>query len=215
MATQSLSNALPNSAVPYGKRCLLSITMRNCQFAERWQTLSLHVLSLPSDDLGNLVLQKSKAGRKLSGLIVDLLDCCTGSTERALALRLFINALPEHLSCIRLPDGTRAVISGHALDRLMTRFNVSSPIHCLQFLHSNSERLELYPLSPFKQIAQRIRYSTDATHWRYENHWTLIIVNGAVVTAYYPKNPHFHRIAASRNCVGRSSWVTYPSTSIH
>lgn len=215
MVRSSLSCSLPISADHSGRQCLSAITMRNGQFAERWQAISLQLLSLPSSDLENLILRKSKAGRKLSALVENLLDCCTGLTERALALRLFISALTDKISCIRLPDGTRAVISGHALDRLMTRFNVSSPIICLRLLHSNSDRLEPLALPPLKQIAQRIHYSTDATHWHYQNHWTLIIANGVVVTAYYPKSTNLRSIANNRNTVGRIPWIANSSTSIH
>lgn len=124
--------------------------------------------------------------KAISLLLAAVLETVARPIERATILRVFVSALPTSLSHLPLPDGTKAAITGHVIDRLMTRFNVRSPVSCLRMLHKNAARLRLVQLPLLIQVAHQVHHLTTSTHWRLQNAWTLVETNGVIVTAYYP-----------------------------
>lgn len=134
-----------------------------------------------------------KISKAISLMLDTVLDSVARPIERATILRTFVSALPTSLSYLSLPDGTKAAITGHAIDRLMTRFNVRSPIRCLRMLHRNAGRLRVAQLPVLIQVSHQVHYLTTSTHWRFQHIWTLVETNGVIVTAYYPppENPAY------------------------
>ncbi len=141
--------------------------------------LDCDLKSLLGDDLSNV-------GKAISLLLDAALDSIAKPIERATILRTFVSALPESLSHLSLPDGTKASITGHVIDRLMTRFNVRSPISGLRMLHKHAANLQVVQLPVQIQVAHQVHYLSRSTHWRAENDWTLVEADGFVVTVYYP-----------------------------
>ena len=103
-------------------------------------------------------------------------------------LRVFLQALPKEESHLNLPDGTRASVTGHVLDRLMTRFNMRSALSSLRWLHNNARKLRAAQLSPSLQASKALNYDASAVHWRHFNEWTIVVSEGAVMTAYFPRS---------------------------
>ena len=124
--------------------------------------------------------------KAISLLLAAVLESVARPIERATILRAFVSALPKSLSHLPLPDGTKAAITGHVIDRLMTRFNVRSPVSCLRMLHKNAAGLRLVQLPVLIQVAHQVHHLTTSTHWRLKKAWTLVEANGVIVTAYYP-----------------------------
>ena len=116
------------------------------------------------------------------------LDTAGNQTTRASILRVFLQALPKEESHLNLPDGTRASVTGHVLDRLMTRFNMRSALSSLRWLHNNARKLRAAQLSPSLQASKALNYDASAVHWRHFNEWTIVVSEGAVMTAYFPKS---------------------------
>lgn len=116
------------------------------------------------------------------------LDTAGNQTVRASILRVFLQSLPEEESHLNMPDGTRASVTGHVLDRLMTRFNMRSALSSLRWLHSNARKLRAAQLSPSLQASKALNYDVSAVHWRHFNEWTIVVSEGAVMTAYFPRS---------------------------
>ena len=214
MDTRIVSNSMLMPADSFKRPTILLPSERNHWVAEQRRAFLDFLSTLPVSELGTLLSGKSAVANEVSDRVDNLLFLAVSSIERASILRLFVGSLPDRLSHLGLPDGTRAIVSGHVLDRLMTRFNVASSVSCLRMLHRMAPRLQRVELSALRQVAQRIRYETDATHWRYPNQWTLIEANGALVTAYYPNkaSPDQFRISAPVRSV---HYVTCTTTFIH
>lgn len=214
MDTRSVSNSTLMPANSFKRPTISPPSGRHHWVAEQRRAFLDFLSVLPVTELENLLSRKSAVGKAVSSRIENLLFCAVGSIERASVLRLFVGALPDRLSHLVLPDGTRAVVSGHLLDRLMTRFNVASPVSCLRMLHRMAPRLQRVELSALKQVAQHLRYEIYATHWRYPNQWTLIEANGVLVTAYYPNkaSPDQFRTSTPMRSV---HYLTCSTTSIH
>lgn len=123
----------------------------------------------------------------LSHVMKGALDKVADPAARASMLRMFLQSLPEEESHLVLPDGTRALVSGHALDRLMTRFNVQSALSGLRRLHESSRGLRATQLSASLIASKGLKYDTSAVHWRHLNKWTIVVSEGMVKTAYFPK----------------------------
>ena len=83
---------------------------------------------------------------------------------------------------------TRASVTGHVLDRLMTRFNMRSALSSLRWLHNNARKLRAAQLSPSLQASKALNYDASAVHWRHFNEWTIVVSEGAVMTAYFPRS---------------------------
>ena len=123
----------------------------------------------------------------LHQVMKEALDVAADQTARASMLRVLLQALPAEESHLELPDGTRASVTGHVLDRLMTRFNMRSALSSLRWLHSNTRKLRPAQLSPLLQASKALNYDASAIHWRHFNEWTIVVSEGVVMTAYFPK----------------------------
>ena len=117
----------------------------------------------------------------------EALDVAEDQTARASMLRVFLQVLPTEESHLELPDGTRASVTGHVLDRLMTRFNMRSALSSLRWLHCNTPKLRPAQLSPLLQASKALNYDASAIHWRHFNEWTIVVSDGVVMTAYFPR----------------------------
>lgn len=156
--------------------------------AERLFVLSEFLRALPAE-----LRQIRRAGivhehnTALNHVMKAALDATAPARDRASLLRCLLEALPADESQVALPDGSHASVTGHVLDRLMTRFNMRSAIAALIWLHSNARKLRPVQLSPLLQASKDLKYDAAATHWRHFNEWAIVVSNGAVVTAYFPK----------------------------
>lgn len=167
-----VSHSLQNKPASVTERCRL---IRECVATQTECALE----SLLCEEM-------SKNAKAISLLLDSVLDSVARSADRATILRVFVGSLPMTLSYLPLPDGTKAAITGHVIDRLMCRFNVRCPISCLRMLHKNAARLRVVQLPVLIQVAHQVHHLTTSTHWRLQDAWTLVETNGVIVTAYSP-----------------------------
>ena len=164
-----------------------SLHVKPASVTERCRLVREFVAAESEDTLESLLRENLPKIAKDIALVLDTaLDSVARPIERATILRVFISALPTTLSYLPLPDGTKAALTGHVIDRLMTRFNVRCPITALRLLHKSASRLRVAQLPALIQVAHQIHYLTTSTHWRLADAWTLVETNGVIVTAYYP-----------------------------
>ena len=117
----------------------------------------------------------------------EALDVAADQAARASMLRVFLQALPTEESHLELPGGTHASVTGHVLDRLMTRFNMRSALSSLRWLHCNTPKLRPAQLSPLLQASKALNYDASAIPWRHFNEWTIVVSDGVVMTAYFAR----------------------------
>lgn len=129
--------------------------------------------------------QTAATGRVLKAVEITL-DAVSKSADRARILRMFLSQLPAELANLALPDGTHAAISGHLIERLMTRFNARTAIDALRLLHRRAAKLRIAQLPVLIQVAQKIHRLTTATHWQFADELALVETGGVLVTAYFP-----------------------------
>jgi len=188
---QAIAAFLPTSQPDKGKKAIPVVShalqVKPASVTERCRLIREFVSTQNEDTLESLLREKLPKIAKAIALVLDTaLDSAARPIERATILRAFVSALPTTLSYLPLPDGTKAAITGHVLDRLMIRFNVRCPISCLRLLHKNAARLCVVQLPVLIQVAHQVHYLTTSTHWRFQGAWTLVETNGVIVTAYYP-----------------------------
>lgn len=145
-------------------------------------------LSALPDELRQIQSRRNTpdSARAIALVLKAALEPVADPAIRASILRIFLQGISVEASCLQLPDGTKALITGHVLDRLMTRFNVRSPLACMRWLHESGSKLKVVKLPALIQVAREIHYLTTSIHWCSANGWRLVVTEGVVVTAYYP-----------------------------
>jgi len=188
---QRIAALLPASQRTKGTKVVpaVSLLLQNkpASVAERCRFIREFLITQPEWALESLLGEELPEIAKAISLLLDaVLESVAKPIERATILRAFVSALPASVSHLPLPDGKKAAITGHVVDRLMTRFNVRSPVGCLRMLHKNAAKLHVVQLPVLIQVAHQVHHLTISTHWRFQNLWTLVEANGVIVTAYYP-----------------------------
>lgn len=131
-------------------------------------------------------------GKTAIGALVDAaLAPIADPAKRAYLLRMVTDLLPDEEARVTLPDGSRAFVAGHALDRLVTRFNVKSPLDGLALLHAESRKFYKRELPAEIVAAKRLAHAEPAVHWRHPKGWTLVVANDTVATVYFQNHEHY------------------------
>ncbi len=128
-------------------------------------------------------VRKTAIGAVMTAALRTVAD----APQRAFIVRMLLDSLPDHEAQLTLPNGSKVLVTGHALDRLVTRFNTQSPLDGLRMLHEMSSKFRLYQLPAAIQAAKQLAHAEPAEHWRNTKKWTLVVANGAVATIYFPK----------------------------
>ena len=128
-------------------------------------------------------VRKTAIGAVMTAALRTVAD----APQRAFIVRMLLDSLPDHEAQLTLPNGSKVLVTGHALDRLVTRFNTQSPLDGLRMLHEMSPKFRLYQLPAAIQAAKQLAHAEPAEHWRNTKKWTLVVANGAVATIYFPK----------------------------